>query len=60
MEIKNIVLHHIEKEINGKPTLKCSDKLITVNPTVIESIEKLIKIYGAGCLLINLFLFEVL
>lgn len=47
MEIKHIVLHHIEKEINGKPTLKCSDKLITVNPIVVEFVEKLIKIYGA-------------
>ena len=47
MEIKNIVLHHIEKEINGKPTLKCSDKLITINPIVVEFVEKLVKIYGA-------------
>jgi nucleoid-associated protein len=47
MEVKNIVLHHIEKELNGKPTLKCSDKLITISPIVIEFIEKLIKIYGS-------------
>lgn len=47
MEIKNIVLHHIEKEINGKPTLKCSDKLITISPIVNEFVDKLIKTYGS-------------
>ncbi|MFV8337154.1 nucleoid-associated protein [Flavobacterium sp. RSP29] len=47
MEIKKIVLHHIDKELKGKASLNCSKKLITVNETVTEFVEKLIKIYGS-------------
>lgn len=47
MELKKIVLHHINKELKEKATLNCSTKLITINDTVIEFVEKLIKVYGA-------------
>ena len=47
MELKKIVLHHIDKELKEKATLNCSTKLIKINSTVTEFVEKLIKVYGA-------------
>ncbi len=47
MELKKIVLHHIDKELKEKATLNCSTKLIIINDTVTEFVEKLIKVYGA-------------
>jgi nucleoid-associated protein len=47
MIVKNIVFHHILKEIKGTPSLKCSDKLLPINETVVEFVEKLIKNYSS-------------
>jgi nucleoid-associated protein YejK len=47
MTVANIVFHHIIKELKGKASLKCSDKLLPINATVIEFVEKLIKNYGS-------------
>lgn len=47
MEIKNIVLHRIDKERNEKSTLKFSSKLMEVDETVTGFVEKLIKIYNS-------------
>lgn len=46
MTVVNIVFHHIIKELKGKASLKCSDKLLPINTTVNEFVEKLIKNYG--------------
>lgn len=47
MIVKKIVFHHIIKELKGTPRLKCSDKLLPINATVIEFVEKLIKNYSS-------------
>ncbi|NDP27270.1 MAG: hypothetical protein GZ087_07580 [Flavobacterium sp.] len=47
MIVKKIVFHHIVKELKGTPKLKCSDKLLPINETVIEFVEKLIKNYSS-------------
>lgn len=47
MIVKKIVFHHIIKELKGTPKLKCSDKLLPINATVIEFVEKLIKNYSS-------------
>jgi len=47
MEIKNIVLHRIDKEKKEKATLKFSNKLMDIDETVIGFVERLIKIYNS-------------
>lgn len=47
MIVKKIVFHHIVKELKDTPVLKCSDKLLPINATVIEFVEKLIKNYSS-------------
>ena len=47
MTVKNIVFHHIVKELTGKPSLNCSAKLLPINTTVIEFVAKLIKNYSS-------------
>lgn len=47
MTVVNIVFHHIIKEIKGKASLKCSDKLLPINATVNEFVAKLIKNYSS-------------
>jgi nucleoid-associated protein len=47
MIVKKIVFHHIVKELKDKPILKCSDRLLPVNDTVIEFVVKLIKNYSS-------------
>lgn len=47
MEVKNIVLHRIDKEKTDKATLKFSKKLMEVDETVVGFVEKLIKIYNS-------------
>lgn len=47
MTVKNIVFHHIIKELKGKASLKCSDKLLPINVTVNEFVAKLIKNYSS-------------
>lgn len=47
MEIKNIVLHRIDKEKTDKATLKFSNKLMKIDETVIGFVERLIKIYNS-------------
>ena len=44
MEIKNIVLHRIDKELKEKSSLTNSEKLMTIDETVVEFVEKLLKI----------------
>ena len=46
MEIKNIVLHRIDKELKEKSSLTNSEKLMTIDETVVEFVEKLLKIYN--------------
>lgn len=47
MTVVNIVFHHIIKELKGKASLKCSDKLLPINATVNEFVTKLIKNYSS-------------
>jgi len=47
MEIENIVLHHVIKELKGKPVLKCSKKLLKKDETVNEFVKTLIKNYSS-------------
>jgi nucleoid-associated protein len=47
MTVVNIVFHHIIKELKGKASLKCSDKLLPINVTVNEFVTKLIKNYSS-------------
>lgn len=47
MTVTNIVFHHIIKELQGKASLKCSDKLLPVTETVNEFVTKLIKNYSS-------------
>lgn len=47
MIVKNIVFHHIIKELKGEVSLKCSDKLLPINATVNEFVAKLIKNYSS-------------
>lgn len=47
MTVVNIVFHHIIKEVKGKASLKCSDKLLPINATVDEFVTKLIKNYSS-------------
>lgn len=47
MELKKIVLHHIDKELKGKATLNCSKKLIAITETVDEFVKTLIKVYAS-------------
>lgn len=47
MEVKNIVLHQILKELKGDASLNCSKKLITLSETVNEFVDKLIKNYSS-------------
>lgn len=42
MELKKIVLHHIDKELEEKATLNCSTKLITIDDIVTEFVTKFI------------------
>lgn len=47
MTVVNIVFHHVIKELKGKASLKCSDKLLPINATVNEFVAKLIKNYSS-------------
>ncbi len=47
MTVVNIVFHHVIKELKGKASLKCSDKLLPINATVNEFVTKLIKNYSS-------------
>lgn len=47
MEIKNIILHRIDKELKEKSKLTYSDKLMPIDETVIEFVSKLLKIYSS-------------
>lgn len=47
MNLKNIILHQIIRENEEEPELNCSDHNLVENDTVIEFVEKLIKIYSS-------------
>lgn len=46
MEVRNIILHHIIKELGGKPTVKPSKKVMPLNEAVNGFVKTLIKSYG--------------
>ena len=47
MTVVNIVFHHVIKELKGKASVKCSDKLLPISVTVNEFVTKLIKNYSS-------------
>ncbi len=45
MELKNIVLHQIIKEVHGDPTLNLSHRLLVIDEITIEFVKTLVKSY---------------